>query len=278
MKNILARLLTLALTLMLVGCGAGGPPASQPGAEVPEAASAPVEALEQPQEEAPSNSDSAELKSLPVGYPEHLVPLAPDAEIVDVKQNPANHGLEIIYVSDHDIDALYQLYEGALQGADNLSVMPTQDGFMFIGTMQDVGVSVMLSKDIMKAHPLYANKMSVYLVLTGLTDMVSGEPQQMPEGEGEAWPASAMPGVPELKGYIGQVLKEDGVVRLEITVESADVVKSYLNTLKATGFSFDTTPDPASDYMEFLAFKDSGGMMSFAYQKSENFVTIDYQP
>ena len=66
------------------------------------------------------------------------------------------------------------------------------------------------------------------------------------------------------------------MIRLEITVESAEKVKGYIGELTAKGFSFDTEPDVESNHMEFLAFKDSS-MMSFAYKGGENLVSIDYQ-
>lgn len=76
--------------------------------------------------------------------------------------------------------------------------------------------------------------------------------------------------------YISKILREDGIVRLEITVESSEIVKRYIGELEEAGFSFDTKPDAESDHMEFLAFKDNG-MISFAYKGEENAVSIEYQ-
>lgn len=89
-------------------------------------------------------------------------------------------------------------------------------------------------------------------------------------------PSADLPGVPQLRGHIEQILREGGTIRLEITVDNSESVKSYISELTAASFSFDTPPDIDSDHMEFLAFKNSD-MMSFAYKGEENLVSIEYQ-
>lgn len=217
------------------------------------------------------NETTADSKTLPASYPREILPLAADAEILDVREYPANKGLEVSYVSDNNIDTLCDYYEGALKDANNLSTTKTPDGYLITAKLDGIGYSIMLSKDAMKPNPQYAGKTSVYIILTGL-----GGESQRPEGEGQAWPTAELPGVPQLKGHISQILREEGIIRLEITVENAEEVKIYISKLTAAGFSFDTEPDTESDHMEFLAFKDSS-MMSFAYKGKENLVSIEYQ-
>lgn len=272
MKRILSLILASALILALAGCGA-----QKPAADKANGGTAPTE----PKQSQPTgdnqkpNKTTSGSKTLPASYPKKNLPLAADAEIIDVRENPANNGLEVIYVSDNDIDTLCDYYAGALKDAKDLSTTKTQDGYMITAKMEGVGYTIMLSKGAMKSIPQYAGKISVYIILTGLKG-VSGGTSRMPEGEGKAWPSADLPGVPPLKGYISQILREDGMIRLEITVESAEKVKSYIGELTAAGFSFDTKPDMESKHMEFLAFKDNS-MMSFAYKGAENLVSIEYK-
>lgn len=272
MKRILSLILASVLILALAGCGAKEPAADEANGGTTSAEPKQSQTTGDPQK---PNKTASGSKTLPASYPKETLPLSADAEILDVRENPANNGLEVSYVSDNDIDTLCDYYEGALKDAKDLSTTETQDGYMITAKMDGVGYSIMLSKDAMKSNPQYAGKISVYIILTGLKG-VSGGTSQMPQGEGEAWPSADLPGVPELKGHIGQILREDSTIRLEITVESAEKVKNYISELTEAGFSFDTKPDMESNHMEFLAFKDSS-MMSFAYKGGENLVSIEYQ-
>jgi predicted small lipoprotein YifL len=273
MKKVLSCILVFVLILALAGCGAKDPALNEAngGAAAVEAKqSENTGDLQQLQ-----NESAAGAKTLPTSYPKESLPLAADAEIIDVRENPASKGLEVMYVSDNDIGTLRDFYEGALKDAKDLSTVETSDGYMVSANMDGVGYTIMISKDAMNPNPQYAGKISVYIILSGLEGISGGGPQ-MPEEEGEAWPTSDLPGVPQLKGHISQILREDGIIRLEIRVENAGKVKSYIGELTAAGFSFDTQPDIESSHMEFLAFKDSS-MMSFAYKGEENLVSIEYQ-
>jgi hypothetical protein len=271
MKTKALFLLIFILLLVLAGCKTETPAPNQTSDAVSPEVSSQSEAVSEPKSQ--TEVDAA-FKVLPASYPIDILPLAADAKILDVKENPASNGLEIIYVSDNGIDTLCDFYEGALSAAPNLNTDETSDGYMIFANMDGIGYNIMLSKDAMRANPQYAGKTSVYLILSGL-EAISSDPQ-MPEGEGEAWPHLDLPGVPQLEGHIGKILREDGIIRLEITVESAEKVKSYIDALTAKGFSFDTQPNIDSDHMEFLAFKDNS-MMSFAYKGEENAVSIEYQ-
>ena len=274
MKRIALFLLMSVLILTLASCG--GAEGSAPKETSGGATTATPKPSKTPGDfNTPQNETAINSKALPAIYPREILPLTADAEIIDVRENPANNGLEVSYVSDSDMDTLHDLYEGALKDTKDLSVAETSDGYMISAKMDGVGYTIMLSKDAMNPNPQYAGKISVYIVLTGLKGVSGGE-SQMPEGDGETWPSADLPGVPELKGHIGQILREEGIIRLEITVETAETVKSYIGELTAAGFSFDTQPDIDSDHMEFLAFKDSS-MMSFAYKGEENLVSIEYQ-
>ncbi len=273
MKKLLISLLVFMLVLSLAGCGAKEPAANEANGGTTSAEPKQSQTTGDPQK--PQNETDAGSKTLPASYPKEILPLAADAEILDVRENPANNGLEVSYVSSNEIDTLCDFYEGALKDAEGLSTAETQDGYMITAKMDGVGYTIMLSKDAMKSNPQYAGKISVYIILTGLKGVSGGE-AQMPEGEGETWPSADLPGVPEIEGYISQILREDGIIRLEVTVEGAETVKSYIDELTAVGFSLDTEPDMESDHIEFLAFKDSS-MMSFAYKGEENLVSIEYQ-
>lgn len=258
--------------LLLIGCGNKAPDAVKESNDTAKGASVNNETTTD------ISSSSGTVKGdviLPDSYPKETLPLAVDAEILDVRENPANKGLEVSYVSANDIDTLCDFYEGAFKDAKDLKTDETPDGYWISAMMDGVSYTIMLDKNAMNPNPQYAGKTSVYIILTGL-EGVSGSASQMPAGEGEAWPAADLPGVPELKGHIDQILREDGIIRLEITVEDSEKVKGYIDDLTSAGFSFDTQPDIESDHMEFLAFKDSS-MISFSYKGEENLVSIDYQ-
>lgn len=193
---------------MLTGCGAKNPAANETIGGTASQTRKQSQTTDDPQE--PQNETAAGSKTLPASYPNEILPLAADAEILDVREDPANNGLEVSYVSDNDIDTLCDFHEGALKDAKDLCTTETQDGYMITAKMDDVDYTIMLSKDAMKSNPQYSGKISVYIILTGLKG-VSGGKSHMPEGEGEAWPSADLPGVPELEGYISQILREDEV-------------------------------------------------------------------
>lgn len=258
MKRILTLILVSVLLLALAGC-------REPSAETKQSQT--TGNLQKPNEMASGS------KTLPASYPKETLPLAADAEIIDVRENPASKGLEVMYVSDNGIDTLCDFYEGALKDAKDLSTTETHDGYMITAKMDGVGYNIMLSKDAMNPTK-YAGKVSVYLILSGLEGVVG--PTEKPKSESLAWPFDEMPGVPELKGHISKILREDDMMHFEMTVESVETIKSYVGELTAAGFTFDSAPDLESDHIEFLAFKD-GRMISLGYGSDDNFVAFDYQ-
>lgn len=261
MKKILSLMLTFVLILTLAGCGAKEPTSNggdgRPALQTPK------------QSETVSGS-----KTLPASYPLERLPLAADAEIIDVRENPASKGLEVAYVSDNNIDTLCDFYEGALHDAQDLNTDETPDGYWITAKTDGVDYTIMLDKNAMNPNPQYAGKVSVYLIMSGL-EGVAGLTEK-PKGESLAWPFDEMPGVPELKGHISKILREDGIMHFEMTVESAETIKSYVGELTAAGFTFDSAPDLASDHIEFLAFK-GGSMINLGYGNDDNFVAFDYQ-
>lgn len=286
MRKIISFILLSVLTMALIGCGGKEPKTNKTsGGTAPtetkqkllnsETASTEPKQNQIANDLQKPNNITIDFKTLPETYPKEILPLAADAEIIDIREHPANNGLEVSYVSDNNIDTLCDFYEGALQDAENISTTETPDGYMIDAKMDGIDYTIMLDKNAMNPNPQYAGKISVYIVLIGL-EGVSNNASQMPKGDGEAWPFAELPGVPELKGHISQILREDGIIRLELTVESADDVKSYIGKLTEASFSFDTLLDIESDHMEFLAFKD-GSMISFAYKGEENAVSIEFQ-
>jgi len=260
-----------ALVLTIAGCGSKVPSINKANSGTASAEPKKSQASGDPQK---PNKIASDSKTLPTSYPKEILPLAADAEILDVKENPANKGLEVMYVSDNNIDTLCDFYEGALKDANDLNTDETPDGYRITAKTDGVGFTVMLDKNAMNSNPKHVGKVSVYLILSGLEGISSNT--QMPEAEGETWPSADLPGVPQLEGHISQILREDGIIRLEIIVESVDRVKSYIGELSAADFGFDAEPDVDSNHMEFLAFKDSS-MISFAYKGAENLVSIEYQ-
>lgn len=159
MKKVL--ILMSVLILVLAGCGAKEPAANKANGG---AAS-----------QAPKQSKTvASSKALPPSYPKEILPLAADAEILDVRENPKNKGLEVSYVSANDIDTLCDFYEGALKDAKDLNTQKTADGYWISATMDGVGYTIMLDKSAMNPIPKYAGKISVYIVLTGLKGISGG--------------------------------------------------------------------------------------------------------
>jgi predicted small lipoprotein YifL len=271
MKKVLSWILMFVLILALAGCGAKGPAANEAngGADSAE----PKQSQTTGDLKKPQNETAANSKTLSDSYPKEILPLAADAEILDVRENPANKGLQVSYVSDNDIETLCDFYEGALKNAIDLSTEETSDGYMISAKLDGVGYTIMLSKDAMNSNPRYAGKKSVYIILTGLEGVSGGH--KMSEDEGEEWPSADLPGVPQLKGHIDKILREDGVIWLEITVENAEKVKSYVRELTAAGFSFDAEPDTKSDNVQLVAFKGNS-ILNFDYDAGENYVNIEY--
>lgn len=271
MRRILSLFLASVLILALAGCGAKEPAANEANGGTSSAEPKQSQTIGDPQK---PNEAASGSKTLPAGYPKETLPLAADAEIIDVRENPVSKGLEVMYVSDNDIDTLCDYYEGVLKDAKDLSTTETQDGYMITAKIDSVGYTIMLSKDAMKSNPQYAGKISIYLILCGLQGIAGST--EKPKGESLAWPFDEMPGVPELKGHISKILREDSIMHFEMTVESAETIKSYVGELTAAGFTFDSAPDLESDHIEFLAFKD-GSMINLGYGNDGNFVAFDYQ-
>ncbi|HHX37508.1 MAG TPA: hypothetical protein GX717_05965 [Clostridiaceae bacterium] len=211
MKKILSLILASFLILGLVGCG--GEEAPENSNVLNDSASSALKAVE----------TASDIKTLPDSYPKDVLPLAADAEIIDVRENPASKGLEVMYVSDNDIDTLCDFYVGALKDAKDLSTDETPDGYWITAKMDGIDYTVMLDKNAMNPTK-YAGQISVYLVLSGLEG--AADPAEKPEGESLAWPFAEMPGVPELKGHISKILREDGIMHFEMTVESDETIKS----------------------------------------------------
>lgn len=276
MKKVLVSIVVLVLILSLAGCGKGKPTAGEVSGETPEGApNHTAEATATNTLPEATNGNVGDGLSLPDSYPKEKLPLAADAEILDVREHSANNSLEVDYVSDNNLDTLVDYYEGILREAKDLETSEVQSGYMITASMDGVGYTIMLSEGIMDSNPRYAGKVAVSIILSGLEGILNAESEAL-DGGGEVWPAEELPGVPQLGGYISQIQREDDIVRIEITVESDDAVKSYVGELAAAGFRFDTEPDIESDHMEFLAFKDSS-MMNFAYKGEERLVFIEYQ-
>ncbi len=210
--------------------------------------------------------------TLPASFPRELQPLLAGAEIY-VMENPASNGLEVVYVSDDDHDTLYDSYENALKDASNFDLEETENAYFISAMMDGVAYSIMLSEDAMDLNPHYEGKTVVYIILTGLEDI--GREQEMPVGEGKAWPFEDLHGVPELKGHIDKILQEDGVIWLEMIVVDTSVVYSYIDELVDAGFYLDGDPSVGSDYLQFLAFRD-GSMLNFAYDPEEGSVYLEF--
>ncbi len=164
MRKILSLISAFVLILSLAGCGTkasssdktNGATTSQPNQS---------QTTDGPQK---PNETASGSKTLPASYPKEILPLAVDAEIFYANENSSNKTLEVMYVSNNNIDTLCDFYEGALKDAKDLNTTKTQDGYMITAKMDGVGYTIMLSKDAMKSNPQYAGKISVYLILSGL--------------------------------------------------------------------------------------------------------------
>jgi len=205
--------------------------------------------------------------------PEGLLSLPDDAEVLDVRENPANKGLEVSVVSNYGVEALRDLYVEALQGAQESRVLTVPGGYMITATVSGVDYNIMLSSTAMDPNPKYAGKSSIYAVLTGIESSLD-TPDEPPAG-GLAWPAHELPGVPRLRGQIHKILVEGGSVYLEITVENSDVVKAYIEDVREAGFSFDSEPTFIDGHVEFFAFRGEN-ILGFGYGEDDNFVAMEY--
>ena len=165
MKRFLSLILMFVLIMTLAGCGAKEPRPNEAngGAISGEPQQTQTTGDTQKPKEPASNSIT-----LPASYPAEVLPLAADAEILDVRENSTNNGLEVSYVSDNEIGTLRDFHEGALKDAENLNTIQTQDGYMITAKMDGVGYTIMLSKDAMSPNPKYAGKVSVYIMLDGV--------------------------------------------------------------------------------------------------------------
>jgi len=164
MKKTLSLILLTVLILALAACGTAEPAPDETNGE----AASTVSDQSQTNDDSQSPQTSSDSTTLPASYPKDTLPLAADAEIIDVRENPASKGLEVMYVSDNDIGTLRDFYEGALKDAPDLDTMETADGYMISANMDGVGYNIMLSEDAMNPNPQYAGKKSVYLILSGL--------------------------------------------------------------------------------------------------------------
>lgn len=261
MRKILIWTFMLIMMLLFVGCGDKSPSIGKENGKVANTGTS------------LGTTKAIEL-ILPDSYPKDVLPLAADAEIIDVRENPASNGLEVIYVSDNDVDTLHDFHERALKDAQNLRTYEIADGYRISATMDGVGYEIWFSKDAMNPNPQYAGKTSVYIILSGLKG-VSGVGAEIAVGKGQTWPTVDLPGVPELNGHIYKILREDGVIWLEIGVDNANVIKNYIGELTAAGFSFDAQPDVESDHVQLFAFRDNN-ILNFAYDAEENYVHIEY--
>ncbi|GAB1476851.1 hypothetical protein MASR2M70_16870 [Bacillota bacterium] len=89
-------------------------------------------------------------------------------EIIYMKENPENSNLEVIYVSENNIDTLCDFYEGALKDADNLNTTEMTGGYIIAAEADGISYHIMLSEEAMDPSPEYAGKKSVYINLSGL--------------------------------------------------------------------------------------------------------------
>lgn len=208
--------------------------------------------------------------------PEGLLTLPKDAEILDVRENPASGGLEIALVSDLKLDELHALYLEALQEAEELDSTAIPGGYMISATLDGIHHTIMLSEDAMDANLVYRGKTSVYAILTGLQGRTAQEPIEQGV-QGLPWPTQDLPGLPELKGQIHKAFKEGGSVYLEITVKSSDVIQSYIEDLKQAGFSFDSEPQLIDGHLEFFGFLGDS-MLGFGYGDDDHFVALEFTP
>jgi hypothetical protein len=264
MKKFFTCAFIFVLILSIAGCGISGKTGEDPKYKEEGGNDS----------KSPDSNEGGEL-SLPDSYPKEMLPLAADAEILDVRENPANNGLEVDYVSGNNIDTLVDFYEGLLLTAEDLQTSEVESGRMITAKVDGVYYTIMLSEGIMDKNPKYAGKVAVSIILLVIDNAGNDKPSP-PAGEGETWPGEELPGVPQLMGYISQIQYEDDTVRLEIIVDNDDVVKSYFGELTAAGFRFDAEPDTESEHIQFLAFKGNS-TMNFAYKAEEQLVFIEYQ-
>lgn len=170
MKRILALILASILILAFVGCKKEEPAEDKvdvgdTGDTGDTSETKESQTTDDPQE---SNETASASKTLPISYPKEILPLAADAEIIDVRENPANKGLEVMYVSDNHIDTLRDFYEGVLKDAKDLNTDETADGYWITAKMDGVDYTIMIDENAMNPNPQYSGKVSVYIILLGL--------------------------------------------------------------------------------------------------------------
>ena len=214
---------------------------------------------------------SGESLSLPPEYPIDLVPLLSDAEIYGVQVNPEKTGLLLAYVTNEDIDTALEFYKDVFEGHDDPQIIESEKGYIMIGGIGKLTVTIALDKGILDHFPQYKGKLSVSIDINGLKD---AEPPKV-TGDGKPWPSAEMPGVPEIDGDIESCFTEGDTVYIEMVVEGKGVVESYIAELEKAGFSFDSPPDTDGDHVELVAFRDND-ILNFAYKDSERRVFIDY--
>lgn len=202
-----------------------------------------------------------------------LIPLVADAELLDIRQNPSNTVLEVYYVSRNHIDTVADFYGHALEEYENLTIRKIQFGYMITANLGKLHYLIMLSENAMDANPKYVGMIAVSVILTGL-DAEPTEPK-ISEKSGELWPTVELPGVPELDGYIKQILREYGLVQIHMIVEGPKVVKGYIEQLQIAGFIFDAEPIFYDDHLEFVAFRDNS-ILNFTYKGTEKAVFLEY--
>lgn len=212
-------------------------------------------------------------QTLPPSFPAEISPLITGIGIV-VMENPASKGVEVFYASYDNIDFLLNLYMNTLKDAESIDSQKTSSGYWIYAKMAGVDYSIMLDEKAMNPNPEYAGMVAVHLIITGLEGI--GEDSSLPMKDGKEWPTEEMTGVPKLEGYIERSFVDDGVIYLEIVVESESVVHEYITEITKAGFTLDETPSLDHNHIQFFAFKDAS-ILNFAYDVEEGVVYLEYQ-
>lgn len=273
MKKILSLFIVSVLILTLAGCGTKEPAANEEKVETTSETNQ-RQTTDDPQK---PNETASGSKTLPSSYPKEVLPLAADAEILDVRENPANNGLEVSYVSDNNIGTLCDFYEGALKDAKDFNTDETPDGYWITAKMDGIGYTIMLSKDAMKSNPQYAGKISVYIVLTKLEEKVTirGDNGEKVTFGDSKWPTSELArNIPEFKhGTVNGVLESaDSIV---ITLESVkeEDVSLYWETIKKD-FLNNIYEMIATDFITISRSNDAGINISLVYMSEVLTITV----
>ncbi len=169
MKKYIICIVMVLLMLSLAGCGDKPAAVSGDNSELTESGVTEADSNEISED---VNSTAAVNNSgdlaLPPSYPSEILPMAVDAEIIGIKENPENGSLEVSYVSDNNIGTLCDFHEAALKDAANLSTMEIAGGYIITAEMDGISYNIMISEDAMDPNPEYAGKISVYINLSGL--------------------------------------------------------------------------------------------------------------